>query len=90
MTCNDDDAVRRKRAVFKVGSDLSSLGYLAAVRTLKHYEGYNHLNEITSDYDRIISERNERLEKERTESERIAAERQLDKESRIREKKLRK
>lgn len=64
--------------------------YLAAVRTLNLYEGYNHLDEITSDYDKIISERNERLEKELAESERIAAERQLDKESRIREKKLRK
>lgn len=64
--------------------------YLAAVRTLELYEGYNNLDEIISDYDNVVAARNERHASERKEAERIAAERALDRERKQQQKKLKK
>lgn len=64
--------------------------YLAAKRTIDLYEGYRRLDEITADYDNVVSLRNERLAAERREQEELAERRRLDRESREAEKRLRK
>lgn len=64
--------------------------YLAAKRTLDLYEGYNNLDIITADYDKVVKERTERLENERKEQERIERERKFDIESKKAAKKLKK
>lgn len=64
--------------------------YLSAIRTLELYEGYNNLDEIISDYDKVVAARNERHASERKEAERVAAERALDRERKQQQKKLRK
>lgn len=90
-----ENAKIRRKAMKEANAQRNLYGtvaapYLAALRTIKLYEGYSNLSKIISDYDRVVAERKERLERERIENERIAAERQLDKESRAREKKLKK
>ena len=64
--------------------------YLAALRTLTLYDGYNNLGKYTDDYERIITERQERLDNERIEQERLDAERKFDKESKKAKSKLKK
>ena len=64
--------------------------YLAAKRTLDLYEGYNNLDVITADYDRVVKARYERLENERKEQEKITAERNFDIQSKKAAKKLKK
>lgn len=64
--------------------------YLSALRTLDLYEGYNNLDELMSDYEKVKTERQERLDAERAEHERLAAERKLDKERYEAEKKMKK
>lgn len=44
--------------------------YLSAVRTVELYEGYNDLDEIISNYDDVVNERNARHERERKEKKR--------------------
>ncbi len=64
--------------------------YLAALRTLELYEGYNNLDELTADYDNVIKKRNERLAAEREEQEKLNAERNFDRQSKTVSKKLKK
>lgn len=64
--------------------------YLAAVRTIELAEGYDDLEMITSDYDRVVSERNARHETERAEAERIAEERRVDKQRKEAQRKMKK
>ena len=64
--------------------------YLSAVRTIELYEGYNDLDEIISNYDDVVNERNARHERERKEKEATMAARALDREQRQQQKKLRK
>ena len=64
--------------------------YLSAVRTVELYEGYNDLDEIISNYDDVVNERNARHERERKEKEATMAARALDREQRQQQKKLRK
>ena len=85
----------RRKAMKEANAERNLYGtvaapYLSALRTIELYEGYTHLDEITSDYDRIVSERTARLEAERLEDERIAAERKIDRESKKQQKKLKK
>ncbi len=90
-----ENAKIRRKAMKEANAERNLYGtvaapYLSALRTLELYEGYTHLDEITSDYDRIVSERTARLEAERLEDERIAAERKIDRESKKQQKKLKK
>ena len=62
--------------------------YLSAVRTIELYEGYNDLDEIISNYDDVVNERNARHE--RKEKEATMAARALDREQRQQQKELRK
>ena len=64
--------------------------YLSAVRTIELYEGYNDLDEIISNYDDVVKERNARHERERKEKEATMAARAPDREQRQQQKKLRK
>lgn len=64
--------------------------YLAAKRTIELSEGYERLDEITSDYDSVVAHRNEKMEAERKELERLNAERRFDKESKNAKKRLKK
>ncbi len=90
-----EQAKLRRKAMRKASKERNIYGivaapYLAALRTLKLYEGYQKLDELTSDYEDVVNSRNERLDKERAEQERLAAERNFDKESKKASKKLRK
>lgn len=62
--------------------------YLSALRTLRLYEGYKNLDSYTEDYDKVIKERNDRLEEERRTQERLKAEREFDRQSKVAKKKL--
>ncbi len=64
--------------------------YLAALRTLTLYDGYNNLGKYTDDYERVITERREKLDNERLEQERLDAERKFDKEAKKAKSKLKK
>ena len=64
--------------------------YLTAKRTLELYEGYQDLDRLTQDYERVKTEREERHEKERAEAQALALERKLDVQRKQQEKKLRK
>lgn len=64
--------------------------YLAAIRTIELFEGYNDLDSITCDYDDIVATRNAKHDAERAEAERIAEERRIDRESKQAQKSLRK
>ena len=55
--------------------------YLTALRTLALCEGCNNLDAYTSDYENVVNERNDRLERERLEQERLNKERAFDKKS---------
>lgn len=62
--------------------------YLAAKRTLDLAQGYLNLDDIISDYDKVIQRRNEQQEKERVETERIAQERTIDKERKLAQRRM--
>lgn len=62
--------------------------YLTAKRTVALAEGYEDIDTIIADYDRITAERTARLEAEREEAERLNAERKNDRERYDAEKKL--
>ena len=64
--------------------------YLSALRTLALYEGYKNIEALTTDYEDVVSKRNERLENERREMERLNQERAMDKKSKEAKKKLKK
>ena len=90
-----EQAKLRRKAMRKASKERNIYGivaapYLAALRTLNLYEGYQKLDELTSDYKDVVNSRNERLDKERAEQERLTAERNFDKESKKASKKLRK
>ena len=90
-----EQAKLRRKAMRKASKERNIYGivaapYLAALRTLNLYEGYQKLDELTSDYEDVVNSRNERLDKERAEQERLTAERNFDKESKKASKKLRK
>lgn len=90
-----ENAKIRRKAMKEANAERNLYGtvaapYLAAMRTLELYEGYTHLDEIISNYDKVVSERTARLEAERLEDERIAAERKIDRESKKQQKKLKK
>lgn len=88
-------AKARRKAMRKASKERNIYGivaapYLSALRTLNLYEGYQKLDELTADYDRVVKERKDRLDNERAEQERIAIERNFDKESRKASKRLKK
>ena len=90
-----EQAKLRRKAMRKASKERNIYGivaapYLAALRTLNLYEGYQKLDELTSDYEDVVNSRNERLDKERAEQERLTAERNFDKESKKASKKLKK
>lgn len=90
-----EQAKLRRKAMRKASKERNIYGivaapYLAALRTLNLYEGYQKLDELTSDYEDVVNSRNERLDKERAEQERLTAERNFDKESKKAIKKLKK
>lgn len=64
--------------------------YLTAKRTLELYEGYQDLDRLTADYEKVKTEREERHEKERSEAQALALERKMDIQRKQQEKKLRK
>ena len=90
-----EQAKLRRKAMRKASKERNIYGivaapYLAALRTLNLYEGYQKLDELTSDYEDVVNSRNERLDKERAEQERLTAERNFDKESKKASKRLKK
>ena len=64
--------------------------YLSALRTLELCKGYEDLDALTADYDKVVKDRNDRLEAERKEQEKLNAERNFDRKSKEASKKLRK
>lgn len=90
-----EQAKLRRRAMKEASKQRNIYGnvaapYLSAVRTIELYEGYNDLDEIISNYDDVVNERNARHERERKEKEATMAARALDREQRQQQKKLRK
>ncbi len=64
--------------------------YLSAKRTLGLWEGYERLDEIVGDYDRVVGEREERLNAERAAEEALNTERRHDIERHKAERRLKK
>ncbi len=64
--------------------------YLSALRTLELCEGYNNLDALTADYDKVVKDRNDRLEAERKEQEKLNTERNFDRKSKEASKKIKK
>ncbi len=64
--------------------------YLSALRTLELCKGYDDLDALTADYNKVVKDRNDRLEAERKEQEKLNAERNFDRKSKEASKKLRK
>lgn len=64
--------------------------YLSALRTLDLCKGYEDLDALTADYDRVVRERNERLDSERAEAERLKVERQLDRKNKEAKRRIKK
>ena len=90
-----EQAKLRRKAMRKASKERNIYGivaapYLAALRTLNLYEGYQKLDELTGDYEAVVNERNERLDRERAEQEKLTAERNFDKESKKASKRLKK
>lgn len=90
-----EQAKLRRKAMKEVSKQRNIYGnvaapYLSAARTIELYEGYNDLDEIISNYDDVVNERNARHERERKEKEATMAARALDREQRQQQKKLRK
>ena len=66
-----EQAKLRRKAMKEVSKQRNIYGnvaapYLSAVRTIELYEGYNDLDEIISNYDDVVNERNARHERERS------------------------
>ncbi len=64
--------------------------YLSALRTLELCKGYDNLDALTVDYDKVVKDRNDRIEAERKQQEKLNAERSFDRKSKEASKKLRK
>lgn len=64
--------------------------YLAAKRTVSLAEGYDDIDSIIADYDRVVSERAARLAEERAKEEKLNEERKYDKERYDAQKRLKK
>ena len=64
--------------------------YLTSKRIVDLYDGYNHLDEITADYEKVKADRQNRLDEERAENEKLDKERALDIERRKAEKRMKK
>ena len=90
-----EQAKLRRKTMRKASKERNIYGivaapYLTALRTLKLYEGYQKLDELTADYDDVVNARTERLDEERAEQERLTAERNFDKESKKASRRLKK
>lgn len=88
-----ENAKLRRKAMRAVNKKKNIYGtvaapYLAAQRTIGLYDGYNRLDEITADYDRVHKLYQAKLDEERAKAEKLAEERRLDKESKSRKRKL--
>ena len=90
----EQSKLRRKamRAASKKRDIYSNVAapYLSALRTLELCKGYEDLDALTADYDKVVKDRNDRLEAERKEQEKLNAERNFDRKSKEASKKLRK
>ena len=90
-----EEAKLRRKLMRKLSKERDRYGvvaapYLSAKRTLDLYEGYKNIDEITADYETVVNNRNERLEKERKEQERLEQERRNDRKGREASRRLRK
>ncbi len=90
-----EEAKLRRKLMRKLSKERDRYGivaapYLSAKRTLDLYEGYKNIDEITADYETVVNNRNERLEKERKEQERLDQERKNDRKGKEASRKLRK
>ena len=90
-----ENAKLRRRAMKQANAEQNmyttyAAPYLAAVRTLDLYNGYNDLDSLIADYDKTVSERKARHDSERAEQERLAEERRIDKERYEAQKKMKK
>ncbi|MCR5689919.1 MAG: MFS transporter [Clostridiales bacterium] len=72
-------AMRRANSEQNVFSSYAA-PYLAAQRTIGLHDGYEHLDDIISDYEKTLENRLARFEEERTQQEKLAAQRRLDRE----------
>ena len=90
----EQSKLRRKamRAASKKRDIYSNVAapYLSALRTLELCKGYEDLDALTADYDKVVKDRNDRLEAERKEQEKLNEERNFDRKSKEASKKLRK
>jgi hypothetical protein len=90
-----EEAKLRRKLMRKLSKERDRYGvvaapYLSAKRTLDLYEGYKNIDEITADYETVVNNRNERLEKERKEQERLEQERRNDRKGKEASRRLRK
>ena len=90
-----ENAKLRRRAMKQANAEQNmyttyAAPYLAAVRTLDLYNGYNDLDSLIADYDKTVSERKARHDAERAEQERLAEERRIDRERYEAQKKMKK
>ena len=90
-----EEARLRRKAMKEASAEqniyaLVASPYLAALRTLNLYEGYNHIDELIADYGDVMEKRNARLAAEREKDEALALERKYDRESHEARKRLRK
>ncbi len=90
-----EEAKLRRKLMRKLSKERDRYGvvaapYLSAKRTLDLYEGYKNIDEITADYETVVNNRNERLEKERKEQERLEQERKNDRKGKEASRRLRK
>ena len=90
-----EEAKLRRKLMRKLSKERDRYGvvaapYLSAKRTLDLYEGYKNIYEITADYETVVNNRNERLEKERKEQERLEQERKNDRKGKEASRRLRK
>ncbi len=88
-----EEARLRRKAMKQASSEqniyaLVASPYLAALRTLNLYEGYNHIDELIADYDSVMNARVARLAAEREKEEALALERKYDRESHAARKRL--
>lgn len=85
-----------RRAAMKVASKQRDIyanvaaPYLFAKRIVDLAEGYNDLDAITSDYDRVVEQREARYAAEEAEAKRMAEERRIDAERRKAERRMKK
>ena len=90
-----EEAKLRRKLMRKLSKERDRYGvvaapYLSAKRTLDLYEGYKNIDEITADYETVVNNRNERLEKERKEQERLEQERKNDRKGKEASRRLKK